>query len=441
MNLTYLTLAIFATTTKCTVVSASSSATNVADWSDVSDAEWNDEATKEDNLINYNHRSLQTSDPLATNDPLAPATGDDIIESELIATSTATATSTGDYSSAADAKTALCWTDAQFAEMASDSCDNVPGDCETTVTSSSCTATVARRRQLFRSVGSRNLQTTTTYEVKNAADLQTVIKLYVSSNTDPSVITQLQATLTAQITTSTTAAVQTVTASCPAGATCQAAAIAVVVSNPVAQDLTRWYPKGWKHDDAYCNNDGEYELYMLKNNFLSSSLEACCKRYYGWDREACLVAGGQAAAESGEYVVNYEKGFCYQDCLKVGSSLGAACTNPADELPQSWQTKYKDAASCCKGKLWWEPQEECIAKSEQGENAVVTYVGSLKWYRNSEGSDCVQDCAEDAGDACVPTEGDWEKKWNTLTQCCKQHFDWLEVDAENCKTARSYTYP
>jgi hypothetical protein len=445
MNLTYLTMAIFAATTKCTaVVSASSIAT--ATTSDVSDAAWNDEVTQGDYEINHNYRELlATRDNLATSNPLEEVTGDNKSFIEFL--QDLIFKSTGNFVSDAAAKAALCYTPAQLTTMATASCANVTaygGECTGTVESYSCVAKkVTRRRQLFRAAGSRDLQTTATYEVTNEVDIMSKVTLYVSGNTDVDLITALEATLKGQIVASTTVATQTLTATCPTappGVTCAAPTITIKVVNPAAKDLTRWYPEGWSEEGKFCSNNGGYAPYMLKNGFLMSSLEACCKRYHGWQTEKCLVAGGKPQAESGHFYVNYQTDSCNQDCLKTGSSLGAACTNPGEELPQTWQTKYKDATTCCKNKLWWLDEPTCIAKSGDP-NASVTYVGSNKYYVVKDGSDCVQDCATSNGSQCVQPEGTYQPKYDTLDKCCTQHFHWLEEDRDNCKTARYYNTP
>lgn len=179
---------------------------------------------------------------------------------------------------------------------------------------------------------------------------------------------------------------------------------------------------------------------MLKNNFLKSTLEACCAQYYGWTKKECLIEGGKVAAESGKFYVNYEKKHCVQDCLNDGKTKMAAgiCNNPGG-LVFSWMTLYDTAEACCKDKLFWVPLEECIATSSGGSLTPITYVGSSGWYMASDGKDCVQDCNENSGPQCVPTKGKWEHKYTTSTACCKAKFDWLMDDRDVCKTARTYT--
>ena len=268
MNLTYLTMAIFAATTKCTaVVSASSIHTATTSLNDVSDAAWNDEVTQGDYKIDYNHRGLATVDNLATNDPLSQATGPNIVESFINFLQELIFTSKGDYTSDAAAKTALCYTTAELTAMATASCANVTaagGECTGTVESYSCVAQkVTRRRQLFRAAGSRDLQATThTYEVTNEVEIQSEVTIYVSGNTDPATITALEAELNGQIVASTTVATQTlITDNCPTGAICAAPTITIVVANPSAKDLTRWYPQGWSEEGKFCSNDGGYATY------------------------------------------------------------------------------------------------------------------------------------------------------------------------------------
>jgi len=270
-------MAIFAATTKCTaVVSASSIHTATTSLNDVSDAAWNDEVTQGDYKIDYNHRGLATVDNLAaTNDPLSQATGPNIVESFINFLQELIFTSKGDYTSDAAAKTALCYTTAELTAMATASCANVTaagGECTGTVESYSCVAQkVTRRRQLFRAAGSRDLQATThTYEVTNEVEIQSEVTIYVSGNTDPATITALEAELNGQIVASTTAAVQALPA-CPTGAICAAPTITIVVANPSAKDLTRWYPQGWSEEGKFCSNDGGYATYMFKNGFLMSS--------------------------------------------------------------------------------------------------------------------------------------------------------------------------
>lgn len=176
-------------------------------------------------------------------------------------------------------------------------------------------------------------------------------------------------------------------------------------------------------------------ILVLKNGYLKSTLEACCATYYDWVKSECLVAGGKAEAESGKFYVDYVKRYCVQDCLEGGKSALSTCTNPGGTA-DTWQETYEDAKDCCKHKLYYVPQEECVAKSVNGPQATV--VGTLKWYVASDDSDCVQDCATNTGSACVPTKGTWGTKYADAKSCCKAHFGWLEEDMSVCKTARSY---
>ena len=180
---------------------------------------------------------------------------------------------------------------------------------------------------------------------------------------------------------------------------------------------------------------------MLKNGYNRPSLESCCKAYYNWAYGECLVEGGAKVFPESDkfYVKDYNDKYCVQDCLTDGKTALSTCTNPGGTA-EAWHTKYKDAKTCCKNKLWWESQATCIANSIDP-TASVTYVGSKHWYSARDGKDCVQDCATSAGSHCTPTEGTWQIKHDTLDKCCKANFSWLEEDSDNCKTARYYTNP
>ena len=119
---------------------------------------------------------------------------------------------------------------------------------------------------------------------------------------------------------------------------------------------------------------------MLKNGFIVSSLESCCKTYYDWAYDDCLVEGGEVTtAESGKFYVDYNHMFCVQDCLADGNTKLSTCTNPGGTV-EAWQEMYETAAMCCKSKLWWMSQEECIAQSgNPTPTDAVPQVGSLKY--------------------------------------------------------------
>jgi len=252
---------------------------------------------------------------------------------------------------------------------------------------------------------------------------------------------QLTATVTAEV----EKGVAAIDLTCPSGAAlsaCSTTTTKVVVKNPLTLDIKRWYPL-WKNANANkntCANDGNYEMYILNNGFFKASLDACCKAYFNWDYQACLVEAGGAAAETGKFYVDYIKKHCVQDCLEDGKTnmAAGACTNPGGSA-DTWKTLYADAKMCCKNKLWYLPAETCEAQSLGGSLTTVTYVGSGKWYMASDGKDCVQDCNENSGPQCEPTRGNWEHKYESSAACCKKHFNWLMEDKDVCKTARTYT--
>ena len=411
-----------------------------------------------------------TKSPITTSDTNVYNKSPTATKTTITGTTSATTNIACTSADEAAARSECCVTQEQWKTTAGIMCTaanyTVGSGCEAEATNMQCAVTSRRRL-----VEGRGLLTT--YTVKSTAELSVAITAYCETCTEAQVAT-LTATVTAQV----EKGVAAIDLTCPSGAApsaCSTTTTKVVVKNPLTLDIKRWYPL-WKNNAKKntCANDGNYEMYskfvigkhfpvlrsntqhihlliippnplsqhhsVLNNGFCKASLDACCKAYFNWDYQACLVEAGGAAAETGKFYVDYIKKHCIQDCLENGKTnmAAGACTNPGGSA-DTWKTLYADAKMCCKNKLWYVPAETCEAQSLGGSLTSVTYVGSSHWYMASDGKDCVQDCNENSGPQCKPTRGNWEHKYESSAACCKKHFNWLMEDTDVCKTARTYT--
>jgi len=107
-----------------------------------------------------------------------------------------------------------------------------------------------------------------------------------------------------------------------------------------------WYP-AWHTEGAgsMCKNDGLQKPYMTDNptTYISSTLDACCKKYYNWDGEVnvCIAKSGGTSMVTGtnKWYKRSEDWICVQDC--VGPS-------PCGGLAASWEeASYATRKACC----------------------------------------------------------------------------------------------
>lgn len=174
-----------------------------------------------------------------------------------------------------------------------------------------------------------------------------------------------------------------------------------------------WFPNwgGIAGSNSKCINDGNPPGYMRANvgQWLYSGFEACCRRYYGWDYNDCLVAssgGPITTTGSLEWYVHGE--VCRQDCAEGSSSTCGGFAEPWNEL-------FSSASACCENRLPWITNTVCEARST---NSAVT--GSNLWFVDWTINKCVRDCDDASDQDCGGIANSWDHLHPSASACCQQ---------------------
>jgi len=192
---------------------------------------------------------------------------------------------------------------------------------------------------------------------------------------------------------------------------------------PLLEKYSVWYPK-WETNENTCSNDGHYEPYMKKSNFVKGTLEECCNTYYSWAFDECMVLGGadQSSASNLDYFyVDYYSNSCKQSCFKKDGTDTKNCGGIAPK----WMQTFKTSEECCINKLFWLDQGTCVADSTKN---IVSEEdkGSKDWYVDWEMYKCVRDCVKGTGSNCGGLAGNWDDKFITSIACCNTMLPWLD---------------
>ncbi len=172
---------------------------------------------------------------------------------------------------------------------------------------------------------------------------------------------------------------------------------------PLLEKYLDWYPK-WGTNENTCSNDGHYESYMKKSNFVKGTLQECCDAYYSWALDECMVLGGAVDSEaSGDFYVDYHSNSCKQSCSEKDSTDTKNCGG----IASNWIQTFKTAKDCCGAKLFWLDQASCIATSTK--SAINEEdKGSKDWYVDWELNKCVRDCVKGSNSNCGGLANNWD---------------------------------
>ena len=121
-----------------------------------------------------------------------------------------------------------------------------------------------------------------------------------------------------------------------------------------------FYPN-WGDSESKCLNSTETAStvpdYIVSNpeQWLESSAEACCQRYYEWDYNSCILqSGGAASVGSSQWYVDWSTETCVKDCNDQSDADCGGLANRWDEL-------FGSSNECCSSKLWYIERSECTA--------------------------------------------------------------------------------
>lgn len=168
--------------------------------------------------------------------------------------------------------------------------------------------------------------------------------------------------------------------------------------------------------------------FSLLSVWQKETIEECCKQWYDYDLDSCIVNSGGKYAESADnrwYVVHSEK-ICVQNCLKGTSELqggdqGLHCGG----LARSYDETYATREECCSEKLSWIAKDVCASES-----TPTTATGTLGWYVDYQNEKCHQDCSNKS-DFDDPhcggiVEEEWVLLFNTAHECCSEMLKWKD---------------
>jgi len=188
--------------------------------------------------------------------------------------------------------------------------------------------------------------------------------------------------------------------------------------------VSGFYPN-WGNNDVKCldaaDTSNTVPGYMRSDpsKWLYDTIESCCERYYGWDYDTCVVgSGGSSATTSTETWYVNQKDEICQQ--DCPTSAGATCGGNA----KKWDTLYPTVESCCENKLGYISSSVCVAQSTGG-----TAVGTGYWYTDWVAQKCVKDCETGSDPDCGGLASAWDKLDAQLSVCCSRLF-W--VDASEC---------
>eukprot|EP01082_Thalassiosira_pseudonana_P005220 g4797.t1 g4797 contig17:57986-65940(-) len=162
----------------------------------------------------------------------------------------------------------------------------------------------------------------------------------------------------------------------------------------------------WLGDDTCVFNE-EFPQYMQLNpSWTGSTLEDCCKRYYSWRYDDCMVEGGGTSNTATLYYPNWEGSD--HVCVNDGEA-------PAYITQAASAFMFEDLEDCCEKYYWWN-MAECLGSAANA--------GSNKYYADYSQSKCVKDCTD--SDCGGLVGGVWDELYDDKALCCAEKFWWVE---------------
>jgi len=247
-------------------------------------------------------------------------------------------------------------------------------------------------------------------------------------------------------------------------------------SSPTESPSTRFgvnlfYPK-WAEGNEGCRNDGDEADYMAVNptDWLSSSMEACCKKYFNgflydscmgrypsdhddcnmklfypdWNgsNEGCLDDGKEPyyMLSNANYFLSNSIEEC---CEKFYGWRYFACTGTRPELTNgeyypNWSGSGSSTATCLNdskmpdymltNQAWYlsTTLEKCCERHFHWgiKDCLGTMdAGSNEWYVSYEDKICVQDC--NGASPCGGIATSWVELYSSKEKCCEDRLPWI----------------
>ncbi|EED86515.1 predicted protein [Thalassiosira pseudonana CCMP1335] len=162
----------------------------------------------------------------------------------------------------------------------------------------------------------------------------------------------------------------------------------------------------WLGDDTCVFNE-EFPQYMQLNpSWTGSTLEDCCRRYYSWRYDDCMVEGGGTSNTATLYYPNWEGSD--HVCVNDGEA-------PAYITQAASAFMFEDLKDCCETYYWWN-MAKCLGSEANA--------GSNKYYADYSQSKCVKDCTD--SDCGGLVGGVWDELYDDKAVCCDEKFWWVE---------------
>jgi hypothetical protein len=204
-----------------------------------------------------------------------------------------------------------------------------------------------------------------------------------------------------------------------------------VMSSPTVKVYSgRFYPV-WT--SIKCNNDGHEEPYML-GSFISSTLDECCGRWFGWgkDYDKCIHNSvqpdiGPKARDFATYQWYNDWSsdkYCVKDCEDESDPECGGLAGPTMNF-------YPTAVDCCKDNYSWIDSKLCAQKSQPG------HARTNLWFVDYADGICAKDCDDSNDKACREVPSLSSSLYDSARECCKNSLPWMNLDG--CEATSTHT--
>ncbi|EJK50416.1 hypothetical protein THAOC_30617 [Thalassiosira oceanica] len=170
-----------------------------------------------------------------------------------------------------------------------------------------------------------------------------------------------------------------------------------------------YYPD-WSKSNGGCKTGGGQPTYMTldASTWMLTTLDQCCKRYFGWMLNECKGTSG--AASSGLWFPDWEG--LVDTCKNDGSEPEYMALNPG-----SWMHSSKQG--CCEVNFGW-MLNECLGSSASSTDKwFMVYYDEFK---------CKKDCVVGTGPSCGGRAESWDELFDTRSACCAEKAAWNPTD-------------
>jgi hypothetical protein len=158
--------------------------------------------------------------------------------------------------------------------------------------------------------------------------------------------------------------------------------------------------------------------------WLTSTLDECCKQYYGWNEAGCKLENTEANLLSGSGSASFADptaDLYYPDWGHTNTCVANGQAPPYMKK-QSDIWMYATLDACCKAYYSWEDDYiACLGGSNS-----ATVAPSEGWYVKWDSYTCVKNC--EGASPCGGIRKQWNVLHDTKKKCCDEHLWWAGND-------------